>query len=100
MDDQGHITVVARESGLHRITFHTAAWGIAQRTLEIGGPDGVVARIESGPDDRQASVDVPLGVGGNDLTVSNLGRAAEQISQTDRRVVSVRVSEWDIRRLG
>ena len=99
MDDEGHITVVARAAGLHRIGFHVAGWGPASRTLEISGPDGFVQRVATGPEERLVEMEMPLRKGRNDVVVANIGPRAERISEADPRIVSVRMSEWVLRRV-
>jgi hypothetical protein len=99
MSDETRIAVIARASGRHRITFNMAGWGTAPRTLEVTGPDGFTTRLAAGPAERAVSFEMPLAAGRNDIVIRNLGRPAEQISDTDLRIVSVRMSEWEIRRL-
>lgn len=99
MDDEGHVTVLTRTAGLHRVTFRLANWPGPSRVLELSAPGGQAPRIVAGAAERIVSVDLRLPAGASEVVVRNLGRPAEQISAADVRIVSVRMSEWQIRRL-
>ncbi len=93
---QGRLATYAPQGGRYLASFATRGYlpGAAYRlrfTLPDGHTEERVIR-----DSRRITLPMTLAAGQGEVTVTNLGPPARQISQTDLRVVSVELGEWKI----
>lgn len=96
MDDRSAMWVYAPEAGDYRVSFSARSRppGLT-RQLAVEGPDGRTRRAQIGPE-RDLAFTVTLQKGRNDFTLVNEGAPGRQISASDLRVVSMRISEWAV----
>jgi hypothetical protein len=100
MDDDARTTIVARRAGTYRVTFQASSYVPNEvHTLDIGSPDGFVDKIRVGGT-RVYSAVVHVPAGRSDIQVHNEGPPARQPNALDKRMISVRMSAWTVRRLG
>lgn len=101
MDDQGHITVVAAQPGIYRMSFRVRPLDPATPVpLQITGPDGAITRAVVRGEEQALDVTVRLTQSRGEVVIGNLGPPARQPSPLDTRLVSVMVSEPVLTRIG
>jgi len=99
MVNRARVTVVTPEAGVYEARFLAAGRFGVPHTLRIEGAEARPSRVRVGRDGPHAAR-LRLPAGRTDLWVVNEGPRALRVGPEDPRIVSVFMTDWDLRRVG
>lgn len=99
MRDTAEIRVRVARAGRYGVSFPALGYLAGPYTLEVRAPGNTPTRTRVGRAVTTVSVEMDLPAGTTTITLVRGGPAAVQISATDLRVVSLRISDARVRRL-
>ena len=100
MRDEGRVAFFTHAPGIYTIRFDAYSFrGWKGAGLNVELPDGTTRMIATGPRPQPFAITTRLARGVTELVFRRDGGPAVQISPSDPRIVSVRISDWTVERV-